>query len=234
MTTATPHRPIEPVPTLTFSPLAWLKLQFFCHHGDTEIGGFGISAAKNLLYVEDFCPIKQLASAVSVRFDDDAVGEYFDRCVDQGLHPKRFGRIWLHTHPGASATPSGMDEATFARVFGSCDWAVMFILARTGETYARLAFSAGPGGRMQLPVQVDWTAWPEALSGVEGALARHLQQWHEEFSASIQLLPSILPQRRGAIEEAKALAGDDDTFWLGLGPYSELLVEELFPHDHQT
>ena len=37
MTTATPHRPIEPVPTLTFSPLAWLKLQFFCHHGDTEI-----------------------------------------------------------------------------------------------------------------------------------------------------------------------------------------------------
>ena len=32
-------------PTLRFTPDAWAKLLFFCHYGDTEIGGFGVSAA---------------------------------------------------------------------------------------------------------------------------------------------------------------------------------------------
>lgn len=32
---------------------------------------------------------------------------------------------------------------TFARVFGSCDWAVMFILGRTAKTFARLKFHVG-------------------------------------------------------------------------------------------
>jgi hypothetical protein len=38
---------------LFFAPLVWLKLQWLCHAGDTEIGGFGISAESNPLYVED-------------------------------------------------------------------------------------------------------------------------------------------------------------------------------------
>ena len=46
----------------------------------------------------------------------------------------------------AAVSPSGTDEETFARCFGSSDWALMFILARGGETYVRLALHAGPGG----------------------------------------------------------------------------------------
>jgi hypothetical protein len=37
---------------LIFSPRAWLKLQYFCHAGDTEVGGFGIAAADDCLYLE--------------------------------------------------------------------------------------------------------------------------------------------------------------------------------------
>ena len=50
-----------------------------------------------------------------------------------------------------------MDEETFSRVFGHCDWAVLFVLARFGKTYARLRFNVGPGGQIVIPVAVDFT-----------------------------------------------------------------------------
>ena len=49
------EEPWEP-PTLRFSPTAWAKLLFLRDLGDTEVGGFGISAADDLLYVEDGAP----------------------------------------------------------------------------------------------------------------------------------------------------------------------------------
>ena len=58
--------------TLTFAPLAWLKLQFFCHMGDTEIGGFGISAVQavpdaNILTMsENLEAAARMASAVRI------------------------------------------------------------------------------------------------------------------------------------------------------------------------
>ena len=60
------------------------------------------------------------------------------------------------THPGSSTTPSLRDEETFARSFGSVDWAVMFIIAQEGQTYARLRFNIGPGGSLEIPVAVDF------------------------------------------------------------------------------
>ncbi|MBL8792410.1 MAG: hypothetical protein JNM56_00750, partial [Planctomycetia bacterium] len=117
---------------LTFSPLAFLKLQLFCHAGDTEVGGFGISAADDFLYIEDFVTVRQEVTGVSVRFLDDAVADFFDRSVDRGLKPAQFSRVWIHSHPGDLATPSSLDEATFKRCFDGCDWSVMFILARHG------------------------------------------------------------------------------------------------------
>jgi proteasome lid subunit RPN8/RPN11 len=171
---------------LTFAPLAWLKLQFFCHQASTEIGGFGISAENDPLSIEQFQTVKQQATSVTVAFDDAAVADFFDDCVDRGLSPSRFARVWLHTHPGASVDPSLTDQDTFYRVFGSCDWSVMFILGRTGRTYARLAFSAGPGGSLMLPVQVDWSRWPGEVKS--GSLAHELESWRAEFAANIQPL----------------------------------------------
>ena len=134
------------------------------------MGGFGISAEGDPLLVEDVCLIRQRSTSITVKFDDEAVADYFDRQVDDGFAPERFARLWIHTHPGNSPQPSLTDEETFARVFGECDWAVMFILAQGGQTYARLRFNAGPGGEIVLPTDVDfgcpfpetdWEAWEE-------------------------------------------------------------------------
>ncbi len=141
---------------MRFSPTAWAKLLFFRDRGQTEIGGFGISAADDLLRVEDFVTVKQEVSIASVAFDDEAVADFFETQVDAGKRPEEFARVWLHTHPGDSPRPSMTDEDTFRRVFGNCQWAVMFILARGGKCFARLRFSVGPSGEMVIPVEVDY------------------------------------------------------------------------------
>jgi proteasome lid subunit RPN8/RPN11 len=176
---------------VTFSPLAWLKFLLFLHAGDTEVGGFGISAEKQPLYIEDFQTVQQTCSAVTVAFDDTAVADYFDDCIDKGLTPARFARIWAHTHPGESPEPSSVDEETFQRVFGGCDWAIMLIVSRTHETYARLSFNAGPGGSILLPVQVDWAAWPQILLDLEegAGLSAISEKWLNEYAANIHEAP---------------------------------------------
>src|SRR5689334_14381541 len=71
-------RPPAP-PALVLSPLAFLKLQFFLHVGDTEVGGFGVSRSPgDLLYVEDFVTVSQQTTCVTVEFDDAAVADHFD------------------------------------------------------------------------------------------------------------------------------------------------------------
>ncbi len=106
--------------------------------------------------MRDIVLVKQQCSSVTVALNDAAVADYFDQQTDAGLSPQQFGRVWFHTHPGSSPLPSGTDEATFARVFGPSDWAVMAILARGGSWYARLRVNAGPGATQTLPVRVEW------------------------------------------------------------------------------
>lgn len=76
------------------------------------MGGFGLSSEDDLLYVQDFITVEQTTSSVTVEFADTAVADYFDSCVDAGIPPARFARIWCHTHPGASPDPSSVDERT--------------------------------------------------------------------------------------------------------------------------
>jgi len=144
-------------PCLKFSPSAWAKLLYFRDHGSTEVGGFGVTLADDLLYIEEFVTVKQEVTEASIAFNDEAVADHFERQVDGGRKPEQFARIWLHTHPGESPHPSGVDEETFSRVFGSCEWALMFIVAQGGTSYARLRFNVGPGGEAVIPVTVDYT-----------------------------------------------------------------------------
>ncbi len=154
--TTRPEQKREAIPTLRFTPTAWAKVIYFCHRGSTEIGGFGLTRPDDPLLVEDFLTVRQSVSGASVEFDDAAVADLFEHQVDVGHRPEQFARLWCHTHPGDSPTPSMIDEETFERVFGRCNWAVMFILARGGRTYARLRFSYGPGGDVFIPVAVDY------------------------------------------------------------------------------
>lgn len=166
----------SPLPALRFSPTAWAKLLFLRDYGDTEVGGFGITAPTDLLLVQDLQLVKQTCSLVHVAFDDEAVANFFDDQVDTGLRPEQFGRIWIHTHPGDCPEPSPTDEATFDRVFGRSDWAVMFILARQGRSYARLRMNTGPTFACEIPVRRDYS---EPFPGCDP------ECWEEEYLTNV-------------------------------------------------
>ena len=182
----------RPIRKLRLTPYAWLKWQFMCHRGATEVAGFGLSAAHDPLYLEDILVIGQHASPATVAFEDVAVADLFDEMVDQGVPPNRFARVWLHSHPGSSVTPSAVDEATFARVFGACDWAVMGILSRAGNTYARLQNNVGPGCSQELPVVVDWQSWPQYLA--HASFDSHAMKWLQEYEQHVKPITCSYPE----------------------------------------
>ena len=122
----------------------------------------------------------QKATWAHVSFEDESVADFFDAQVDAGRLPEEFGRIWIHTHPGSSAQPSQTDEETFSRVFGRATWALMFILARGGQSYARLRYNVGPGTDILIPVDVD-CGRRFGNSDAEG--------WHQEYAAHVRVPP---------------------------------------------
>jgi proteasome lid subunit RPN8/RPN11 len=178
---------------------------FLRDKGLTEVGAFGITSPVDLLYVEDIRLVQQTCTSISIAFDDSAVAEFFDEQIDLARRPEQFGRVWIHTHPGDSAQPSHVDEDTFRRVFGPCDWAVMFIIAREGETYCRLQFRAGPGGAFEIPVQVDFQG-PFAGSNFEA--------WAGEYDTTIRKAEFALTQlpQLGSGVGLTAAADTDDLF----------------------
>jgi proteasome lid subunit RPN8/RPN11 len=207
-------------PRLRFSPTAWAKLLFLRDRGATEVGGFGITPPDDLLYVEDVRLVRQCCTVVSVCFDDTAVAEFFDEQVDAGRQPEQFGRIWIHTHPANSARPSQVDEETFERVFGGCDWAVMFILACGGQQYGRLQLRLPSGGAFEIPACVDFR---RSFAKTEFAA------WNREFATCVR--PAEFGNRLCddfGKEEPRLV----DSF----GPLGELAgttipEEDLFHHD---
>jgi proteasome lid subunit RPN8/RPN11 len=161
---------------LRFSPTAWAKLLYFRDRQETEIGGFAVTPADDLLYVHEFVTVKQDVSIATISFHDEAVADFFESQVDKGRKPEQFARTWLHTHPGESPEPSSVDEETFRRVFGRCDWAVMFVLGKKGKTHARLRFNVGPGGEAIIPVEVDYSL---PFEGVDR------NAWEAEYKANV-------------------------------------------------
>lgn len=174
-------------PRLRFTPYARAKLTFLRDIGDTEVGGFGISADDDPLRVVDFQLVTQVCTAVTVEFSDDAVADFFDSQVDAGRTPDQFARIWIHTHPGSCPLPSLTDEETFDRCFGAPDWAVMFILARQGATYGRLRLNVGPGATRRLAIGMDYG---HAFAG-----SNH-DQWQEEYAHSVTALEPFTSHRQ--------------------------------------
>jgi proteasome lid subunit RPN8/RPN11 len=202
-------------PRLRFSPTAWAKLLFLRDHGPTEVGGFGITPAnhRHLLFVEDVRLVRQSCTALSVAFDDVAVAEFFDEQVDAGRRPEHFARIWLHTHPGESAQPSQVDELTFRRAFGACDWAVMFILARGGETYCRLRFRVGPGASFEIPVEIDFE---REFVGSDSVA------WSREYAATVTSVPFQAPS--SSLDDLSVAEFACDDLWDSFDPGKEQFI----------
>jgi len=191
---------------LRFTPHAWAKLLYMRDAGNTEVGGFGIANPNDLLMIEDFATVKQVATAASINFNDEAVADFFDQQVDEGHRPEQFARCWIHTHPGSCPNPSAVDEATFSRVFGGSDFAIMLILANGGDVYARLRFNVGPGGEVLIPVEIDY--------GCEFA-ASDPEAWELEYQTNIDARQTDLSffgqgrSRFGGTVDADEMFGSD-------------------------
>jgi len=144
---------------LRFSPTAWAKLVYFRDKSDNEVGGFGISDPDDLLFVREFITVKQEVTCVSVKFDDSAVADFFDT--------------------GDSPEPSVIDEETFERVFGNCQWAMLFVVAQDNKTYAKLRFNVGPGGQVLIPTEIDY--------GQDFGSSDH-ELWDTEYVANVKAI----------------------------------------------
>ena len=83
------------------------------------------------------------------------------------------------SHPGDSPEPSVIDEETFERVFGNCQWAVLFVVARDNKTYAKLRFNVGPGGQVLIPTEIDYS---QKFSSSDHEL------WDTEYVANVKAI----------------------------------------------
>ena len=90
--------------------------------------------------------------------------------------PSSSGVYGFTAIPVTPLIPACTDEETFDRVFGSCEHALMVIVARGGKSYARLRFSVGPGGDIVVPVKVDYS---RSFSGSD------IAAWEAEYKANI-------------------------------------------------
>lgn len=183
---------------------------YFRDKSDNEIGGFGITKPDDLLYISEFLTVKQKVTSISVEFDDEAVSDYFEQQVDLGRKPEQFARIWIHCHPGDCPKPSLVDEETFQRVFGPCQWAAVFILARNGNTYARLGFNVGPKGQLLIPTIVDYQ---------QDFGPSNKSSWAGEYKANIQ----------GTVHLTKTTSPRDDIFKQDFDDFAlpQQFIEEL-------
>lgn len=191
---------------MRFSPTAWAKLLYLRDRGETEVGGFALTTADDLLFVDDVQLVRQECTVTTVAFEDEAVADFFDRQVDRGLRPEQFARIWVHSHPGDCPEPSLTDERTFERVFGKVQWAVMFILARGGQTYSRLSFNVGPGGSVQIPTCVDYS---RPFGSSDAAC------WEEEYQSNVipaPIMPRAVPENWDDDFGLERLA-DEQSLW---------------------
>ena len=171
--------------TIFFTPYSFSKIVYMRDKGATEVGGFCVSLQENPGLVVDFHLVSQLCDSAYCEFTDDGMVEFNDEMAEAGYHPQEYSRMWLHTHPGTSANPSGLDEETFTKQFGGMDWSAMLIVARGGQTYGRIRYAVcnavdsiiGSKDRdTTVDLAIDWST--EYTSTEHG-------QWDDEYDSMV-------------------------------------------------
>jgi hypothetical protein len=125
----------------------YLQWRALCLQADTEIGCFGWpdpDSGDPLRITRLWIP-KQECTAGSVDREQEETARCIREGLAAGLTVGEATRVWLHTHPGDSAQPSGIDEK-YWRTFTLGEHGgtrqhghVMGIMAKGGQMYARLA-----------------------------------------------------------------------------------------------
>jgi len=144
--------------SLILSSDAYRKLVWFRDQKKTEVGAMAISKPEDPLFVTDFEFLPQECTSVKTDFDTDAQNEWMETKLIDGHNPDNFARIWAHTHPGASATPSGTDWDTFQEAMGEAAWGVMLILGTSNEFVCVFRCH---DQMLNIPVEVEQTTVPE-------------------------------------------------------------------------
>lgn len=151
-------RPVVNQP-LSFKASAYAKLIWFRDYKDIEICGFGMSTKENPLLVYDFILAPQIGSGTRTDFDTDKLADFEIDMAEKGYDPVEWERIWVHTHPSMSASPSGPDEENLEEVYGKANWAVMAIVSKSDDYYARLVHNEGPRSSVKLAFGVNTIDW---------------------------------------------------------------------------
>lgn len=167
---------------LRMSPLAYLQWNTWLHAGDTEVGAFGVHAKDDPLLVDWLWLPPQECNAAFTQTDP---GSWEDFLTDPDVRadlPGEVTPVWLHTHPGSSATPSGYDEDIFAKEFGTERLAVFAIKARRGETYGRVQVGGSKPFGFEVDVEVFWSWLPKYADRI----ALFFAGWEAEFKAKVR------------------------------------------------
>lgn len=183
--------------------------------GPTEIAALGVTPFQDPFCVTDFVIVKQEASGAFVEFDDHALAQFQGEMVfNQQIMPDQCRRIWAHTHPSWSASPSGTDWTTFEEHFENMDWSIMFIMGR-GRPYSKDQYKGVPDitavlrvrtvasaheESHQHPIHIDtdmsvavWTNEKrEAWLGLEDLTPEELaslpiKAWQDEYTANVKV-----------------------------------------------
>lgn len=201
---------------LRFTPQAWEKVVYLRDNVDTEISMIGISSEDDPLVVEDIRVVKQMASSVETDIDDEAICEHLQWCVESGIGPHRGMRIFLHTHPGNSASPSQKDEEKIwkAAFFKHHPWYIMFIVSRGGEVYTRMR-RRDP----EFPIVQDL----EIQSAVDYSLKP--EEWREPLDTACETLvlpfPKPAPAKGGGGLQAPGFHNSYGNGYGNYGVYSD-------------
>jgi hypothetical protein len=91
-------------------------------------------------------------------------------------------------------------------VFGSSEWALMFILAKGGQTYSRLRFNVGPGGEQLLKTEIDFGC----LFG-----GSDLGDWTQEYEANASVAPLDRKQKIGSFRNLPGEGFETGGFFQG-------------------
>ena len=162
---------------LRLSPYVMAKLSFLLETSSVEVSGFGICSQEDPLCVEDFQLVSQDSTIVTTDMDSDGIDAYFDRMDALDKERMECGRVWIHTHPGDCPIPSCTDRNTFARVFGQCSWAVMFIISKSRKWHAEMAVGFPVMATIEIPVSIEWGC---TFGGV------NRQAWLDEYRNNVR------------------------------------------------
>jgi len=212
----------DPVPTyvkstnrLLFDPRVWAKIIYLRDRGKSEVSGFGISDPDDPFHIVDFKLVLQRCISTFTEFDDKALANYLqDMVIKQGYHPAQCMRVWIHTHPNMSPTPSSHDEDTFKRVNEDSTWGVMCVVSDNSE-YARVVVNdmqSGLSGERELTVAIALDVPFEAVTAAD------YFTWEDEYIENVIFsLPEseqvsygccVYDPRQGWVEDGD-LYGDD-------------------------